>query len=89
MIQPLGTPGVLARPNPSETSIQARKVAGLPRNFRGKQSLERGFVQGNNALVLNPFRSLVASPTTPDTPTPVPMLGSGYSCESSAFAHCR
>lgn len=82
MIQPLGNPGSPARPSLSETSIKTRKISGLPRHVRGKQTFEKGFAHGNNALVPNPFRSLVASPATPNTPTPAPMLGSGYNCES-------
>lgn len=89
MIQPPGIPSNPAGPNLGETPIQTRKIAGLPRHIRGKQDIEKSDVQGDNALVLNSFRSLVASPATPNTPTPVPMLGSGYNCESSAFMHYR
>lgn len=85
-IQPPGIPGDPAGLSPNETPIQARKIAALPRCFRGKQNLEKGLAQSNNALILGPFRSLVASPATPNTPTPVPTLGSGYNCETFMFA---
>lgn len=58
----------------------------LPRHVREKQLFEQSLEKDNGGLVLNPFRSLVASPTTPDTPTPIPP--SGYDCEPSLFSHC-
>ncbi|KAF9646181.1 hypothetical protein BDM02DRAFT_280946 [Thelephora ganbajun] len=79
---PFGNPGNPTGPGLSETPIYTRKIAALPRNIREKQNLERGLARGTGALVLNPFRSLVASPATPNTPTPVPSLGSGRNSAS-------
>lgn len=61
----------------SETPVHAR---GLPNYVRGKQTPGKLLVQGGT-LSLNPFRSLVTSPATPETPTPAAQLGSGYGSE--------
>ena len=66
---------------PSETPVHARKTVALPRYIRGQEALGSSLAQGNGALASNPLRSLVASPATPNTPTPVAQLGSGYGSE--------
>ena len=86
MIQPFGDPGHPTGFRLSETPIQVRKIVALPRHIREKQLLEQSLAR--TAPALNPFRSLVASPATPNTPTPLPQSGVGYDCESFLSAHC-
>ena len=83
-LQPLGNPGNPgnpAEPVLGETPIHGRKIAGLPRHIGEKRAPGKSLTESDHMLALNPFRSLVASPATPDTPTPVPQLGPGCSGE--------
>lgn len=65
----------------SKTPFHARKIVALPRYVQGKEVIGKSSVQGNGTVTLNHFRSLVASPATPNTPTPAAPLESGYSSE--------
>ena len=81
-LQPFGNPGNPTEPVLDESPIHERKIAALPRHVREKEPLGKTLTQVNRALVLNSFHSLVASPATPHTPTPVSQLGSGHSSGS-------
>ena len=87
MIQPSGIPGNPTGLVLSETPIQTRKIVAFPRHVEESQ-LEKSSAQDSCGLALSPFRSFVASPASPNTPTPVPPPRSGYNCESFLFAYC-
>ena len=81
LLQPPGNPERPAGPILSETPVHGGKDTA--HHIRKEQAFGGTLDRGSDVLALSLFRSLVASPATPDTPTPIPPPGPGHNSESS------